>query len=162
MSNSFVSIKINHDVGSEPILIPRSKLNAYLPPLIKATKANVLLTPNQIFKGIDGQSYNYCTIASFLSSPLVFVLNQLSDIEIETKERELSDQFEQKNQQASNIANQLFEEQDNLSMKQQTKTKKKKMKKNKQIVDNVSKIDQIPSEIIFDFLFLSYAKQVRG
>ncbi|CAF3849714.1 unnamed protein product [Rotaria sordida] len=137
MSDNFVSITANHDVGSDPILLPRLKLNKYLPPLIKTTKANVLLTPNRIFKCIDKQTYNYCTIASSLSSPVVFVLDQLDDIEIETKEKELFDRLEQENQKAWKIANQLCKEEDDLSMKQQTK-KKKNLKNNKQMSNNIT------------------------
>ncbi|CAF4319962.1 unnamed protein product [Rotaria sp. Silwood2] len=160
MSNNFVSITVNRDAGSEPILIPRSKLNTHLPPLIKATKSNVLLTPNRIIKCIDKQTYNYCTIASSLSSPVVFALDELNDTEIKTKEKELFDRLEQENQKALEIANQLCEEEDNLSIKQQTK--KKSLKKNKQMSNNVSKIDQIPFEIVFDFLCLSCANEMKS
>ncbi|CAF3277716.1 unnamed protein product, partial [Rotaria sp. Silwood2] len=115
---------VNRDAGSEPILIPRSKLNTHLPLLIKATKANVLLTPNRIIKCIDKQTYKYCTIASSLSSPVVFALDELNDTEIDAKEKELFDRLEQENQKALEIANQLCEEEDNLSIKQKTKQKK--------------------------------------
>ncbi|CAF1562120.1 unnamed protein product, partial [Didymodactylos carnosus] len=60
-----------------------------------------------------------------------------SNIEIETKERELADRLEQESQQASKIANELLEEQENLSTKQQKKRKKKKVK-NKQMANNVT------------------------
>ena len=87
MSDKFVSIFLKHDVGSEPILILYSKLNSHLPPLIKATQANFILTENPIFSGIDKQVLNYRIIASSLSCPMVLTIDHLNDTEIEQKER---------------------------------------------------------------------------
>ncbi|CAF4152812.1 unnamed protein product [Rotaria sp. Silwood2] len=139
MSYNFVSSIFNHTSNKEPIAIPRSKLNTYLPPLITSTQANILLVSNKIFKNVDKNTYNYMTIAKSLSSPVTFVFDRLNDDEIEAKERELDDRLKQDDEQALRNANQLCEEQDNVSTKQQAKTKSKKKSStnNKQMKNDV-------------------------
>ncbi|CAF4324092.1 unnamed protein product [Rotaria sp. Silwood2] len=79
------------------------------------------------------------TIAKSLSSPVTFVFDRLNDDEIEAKERELDDRLKQDDEQALRNANQLCEEQDNVSTKQQAKTKSKKKSStnNKQMKNDV-------------------------
>ncbi|CAF4919264.1 unnamed protein product, partial [Rotaria socialis] len=121
LRNILFSMKDGH---SDPILIPCSKLNELLPPIIEATKTNVLSTRYQLFKDIDEKSYNYCTIASYLSTPRNFVLHQLNNVEIEMKERELLDRFKQEHEEASKFSSQLLEEEKSLSTQQQKKEKR--------------------------------------